>query len=530
MHRPGHIGPVLPRMGSTILYGMLSQTSRGTHTPEQPPATIQAMLQPAFYDHATEAIRLIQTHISWVILTGSYAYKIKKPVDFGFLDFSSLEKRHRMCQRELELNRRLAPDLYLDVLPVRRTAEGYQLGGENGDAVEYCLKMVQFDPDALFSHEIDTVRFEPAWMDMLARQITDFHAQAEIAHDPRYGSVETLKRYLSENLDAATALAAQTDDAGFAAELERQGTRLLQVLAPELGQRQKHGRIRACHGDLHLNNIALVHGEPRVFDCIEFNDELRLIDTMNDAAFLVMDCDARGHSDLGLRFLSHYLEYSGDYDGLKLLRLYQHYRAGVRGKVAFLLSGDTGMDAAMVDAQRQQARHYFSLAATYGSPGAWPALVAVGGLSGSGKSHLARIGSAAMHALVIRSDATRKRLGAGSSGSLYTPEMTEATYGAMFAGADAALAAGYPVILDATFLDRRRRDQARRLAEKHGIDLQMLWLDLPANVLRQRIRDRDAKGADVSDADLAVLESQLSRYQRPDEADIRFLQASDRWP
>ena len=490
------------------------------------------MLEPSFYDHPTAGIRLIQTHISWVILTGSYAYKVKKPVDFGFLDFSSLDKRHAMCLKELVLNRRLAPELYLDVLPIFASARGYRLGGKGDDAgaVEYCLKMTQFDPEALFAREIDHPRFNPAWMDTLASQIADFHNSAEVVHASGFGDAATLHRYISENLHASTELAAHCGPPDLTPELDRHASRMLQNREPQIRQRQKDGFIRACHGDLHLGNIALVHGEPRVFDCIEFNDELRLIDTMSDAAFLAMDCDARGHPELGMRFLSRYLEHTGDYQGLALLRLYQLYRAGVRGKVAFLLSKDTGMPEDEAGTKIQEARRYFDLAVSYGMPAGRPALYAVGGLSGSGKSHLALIGSAAERALVIRSDATRKRLGTGSAASLYTPQMTEATYAAMIAGADAALAAGYPVILDATFLARTHRDQVRGLAQKHGIPPHLLWLDLPPAVLRQRIRQRSTTGSDVSDADLAVLESQLARYQRPDEPEIRFLTASDRWP
>jgi aminoglycoside phosphotransferase family enzyme/predicted kinase len=502
------------------------------YTAARLPATIRAMLEPAFYDHPTAGICLIQTHISWVILTGPYAYKVKKPVNFGFLDFSSLEKRHRMCLKELELNRRLAPELYLDVLPVCRSPQGFRLGSrdDHADAVEYCLKMIQFDPDALLAHEIDGARFEPQWMDILASQVADFHAKAEVVHTPPFGSAQTLHRYIAENLEAARHLAERAGPPDPSVTLERHASRMLQELASQLQQRQRAGFIRACHGDLHLGNIALVDGEPRIFDCIEFNDELRLIDTMNDAAFLVMDCDAKGHPELGMRFLSRYLEHTGDYRGLLLLRLYQLYRAAVRGKVAFLLSRDTAMDAQTAAAQIQQARRYFSQAASYGEPPGRPALYAVGGLSGSGKSHLALLGSEAMQALVIRSDATRKRLGTGSSASLYTPAMTEATYEAMITGADAALAAGFSVVLDATFLTRAHRDQARQLGQRHDIPLHLLWLDLSPAVLRQRIRERSAANTDVSDADLAVLESQLARYQRPDEPDIRFLTDSDAWP
>jgi uncharacterized protein len=490
------------------------------------------MLDPAFYDHATTDIRLIQTHISWVILTGPYAYKVKKPVDFGFLDFSSLEKRHRMCLKELELNRRLAPELYLAVLPVCGSPQGFRLGSRNehADAVEYCLKMIQFDPDALLTHEIERARFEPQWMDILASEVAGFHAAAEVVHIPPFGSAQILRRYIAENLEAARNLAARAGPPDPSDTLERHASRLLQELEPQLQQRQRDGFIRACHGDLHLGNIALVDGEPRIFDCIEFNDELRLIDTMNDAAFLVMDCDARDHPELGMRFLSRYLEHTGDYRGLMLLRLYQLYRASVRGKVALLLSQDTAVDPQAAAAQIRQARMYFSQAAAYGEPAGRPALYAVGGLSGSGKSRLALLGSKVTQALVIRSDATRKRLGAASGASLYTPAMTAATYEAMIAGADAALAAGFTVILDATFLDRAHRDRTRHLAEDHGIPLHLLWLDLPPAVLRQRIRERSAANTDVSDADLAVLESQLARYQRPDEPGIRFLTDSNTWP
>jgi hypothetical protein len=489
------------------------------------------MLQSAFYDHPTHHIRLVQTHISWVVLTGDYAYKIKKPVDFGFLDFSTLEKRQAMCRKELELNRRLAPELYLAVLPICKSSGRFRLGTGNHDtkAVEYCLKMAQFDPEALLAREIDEEHFDSLWMDALALQIADFHAAAEVAGGTRFGSAAVLRHYIDENLEAARRLAQMPGMPDRHAELQRGASRMLTRLEPQLAARIRDGHIRACHGDLHLGNIALVKGRPRIFDCIEFNDELRLIDTMNDAAFLTMDCEARGHPELGRRFVSRYLEHTGDYEGLALLPLYQFYRAGVRGKVALLLSEDTGLSADAAAAKRREADTYFRLAAAYAAPVPAPRLMAVGGLSGSGKSHLALLGLAAEGALVIRSDATRKRLAAGTV-PLYTPAMTEATYAAMLRGADAALAAGFSVILDATFLDPAHRDQARRLAEGRGVPFSLLWLDVPAPELRRRVCARAAAGSDVSDADLAVLEAQLSAYRRPEEKDIRFLQASDRWP
>lgn len=486
------------------------------------------MLQPAFYDHPTRDIRLVQTHISWVVLTGNYAYKIKKPVDFGFLDFSTLARRRTMCERELELNRRLAPDIYLEVLAITETDGGFRLRPAGEAAVEYCLKMAQFDAEALLAREMNEGRFDPAWMDDLATQLADFHAHAEIAHGD-FGSAALLAHYIDENLTAAARLARLPDMPDRHAGLKREATRMLDALAERIGQRRTAGHVRACHGDLHLGNIALVAGSPRIFDCIEFNDELRLIDTMNDAAFLAMDCEARGYPELGLRFLSRYLEHGGDYEGLALLRLYQFYRAGVRGKVALLLSEDTGLAADGVASKRREADAYFALAAAYAAAPPPPRLIMVGGLSGSGKSHLALLGSKAAGALVIRSDATRKRIGKDAD-ALYTPEMTEATYAAMMAGAGAALAAGYSVILDATFLDAAERDRARELAKECGVAFAPYWLDVPAAELRRRVAARSAAGGDVSDADLAVLEAQLAAYRRPAEAGIVFLQASDRWP
>lgn len=490
------------------------------------PPHISPFTDPAFYPHKTGSIVMLQTHISWVFLAGAFAYKIKKPVNLGFLDFTSLQQRHTACLKELQLNRRLAPGIYLSVLPITRQPDGYRLNGET-TAIDYCLKMVRFDQQDLFDRQITQRTFNPIWMDQLAGKIAAFHAGAEPSGaDAR----SRLILHIDANFQAA-ASHPQTGLAGsWLVQLTQQTHDTLNRLAPLLIQRQQNGRIRDGHGDLHLKNITLFKGEPTPFDCIEFNDAFRTIDTMNDAAFLIMDCDARERPDLGVRFLSRYLEQTGDYEGLSLLPLYLSYRAGVRGKVACLLADDPGTP----DEERSQhlnaAADYFRLAARYLNKKT-PTLFAVGGLSGSGKSHLSLLGMAAEHALIIRTDATRKRIAANHAElPLYGEAMHKLTYQTMLNDARTALQAGYSVILDATFLHPGARAATAALAAELAIPLTFYWLDIAADTQRERIKSRSHSGEDISDADLQVLEQQLAGHTMPEEPFITPLRTSNRWP
>ncbi|MDQ6960102.1 MAG: AAA family ATPase, partial [Mariprofundaceae bacterium] len=256
----------------------------------------------------------------------------------------------------------------------------------------------------------------------------------------------------------------------------------------------------------------------------------RMIDTMSDVAFLVMDCDARARPDLGFRFLSRYLECSGDYDGLSLLSLYLSYRAGVRGKVACLLSDDHGIDAGEKTRQQAEAARYFDLAESYALP-SYPRLFATGGLSGSGKSRLALLGCGIERAIIIRSDATRKRVANYHTQlDLYGAEMNVRTYKTMFTAAKTALAAGFSVILDATFLRWEDREHIRQLVSSTGVESRIYWLDVDKQVLRKHIRRRMRKKTDASDANLHVLDMQLAHYRRPQEVDIRFVTSAEEWP
>ncbi|RMH61111.1 MAG: hypothetical protein D6678_04285, partial [Zetaproteobacteria bacterium] len=293
-----------------------------------------------------------------------------------------------------------------------------------------------------------------------------------------------------------------------------------------LRQRQQADKIRDGHGDLHLGNIALLDGHPIPFDCIEFSDELRCIDVLNDVAFLVMDCDAEQRADLGLRFLSRYLEYTGDYAGLAVLPLYLCYRASVRGKVACILADEQAPN------QRdwKDARAYYALAQRYLHT-AQPKLYAIGGPSGSGKSHLALLGCGAERAIIIRSDATRMRLSARHPElERYGPEMHRRTYAAMFEAARSSLAAGFSVILDATFLHPDARAGLYALKQASGVPLHAYWLDIDTNRLKANIAARKKHGRDISEADIQVLEQQLRVSKPPTDGRWQRLHSAAFWP
>jgi len=489
-------------------------------------------MQPDFYPHKTKDIALIQTHISWLILAGDYAYKVKKPVNFGFLDFTDLEKRRYFCQQELQLNRRFSPELYLKVLPVRQENGSFQLGGQ-GNIVEYTLKLVRFPQENLLSRCLETDHIQPQWMDELAGTIAEFHTRT-IKQEPgsirKFGGVASIRARIESNLDVADRLLAERDNADVISGIRLFCNAMIDQFGAAIEQRRRDGFVRDCHGDMHLGNIVLVDGKPRLFDCIEFNDEFRVIDVMNDVAFLVMDCDAKRRPDLGFRFLSRYLELTADYPGLYLLPLYLTYRACVRGKVACLLADDPGLDSSEKATKRREAAASFSLARQY-TEQSTPALFIIGGLSGSGKSHLALQALSHIPAIIIRSDATRKRLATlYPDEPLYGRNMDAHCYKEIYRAAEITLRAGFTVILDATFLRQSERDEVRMIAKRRESALHIYWLDMDAKLLRKRIRNRLQAGTDISDADLDVLQAQLDSYQRPREKDIEFITDSSIWP
>ncbi len=455
-------------------------------------------------DPAADA-EIFETHISIVLLAGDCAYKFKKPVDFGFLDFTTLEQRRHYCDREVELNRRTAPELYLGVVAVARSNAGLRVS-EAGDALEYAVKMRRFDNAARLDRLLEAEQFDEGDARQLATAIATFHARSAVADaGSPYG---TPARTRAQILDAFVALR----DRGGIDSLEIQTGQLITDLEPAIAARKAAGHVRRCHGDLHLSNIIRHGGDYLPFDCIEFSDDLSWIDTASDIAFLIMDLDNRDRSSLANRFLNRYLELSGDFEACAVLRLYTLYRTLVRAKVGALAEDSEGETAAA-----RRDRH-LDLAGRYLAPRTPPALIITHGLSGSGKSTVAAALADAAGYIHVRSDLERRRLaglamtarsGSAPGAGLYTPEHNEATYRRLLAIAAGVVTAGLTVIIDATFLEHARRQAFSALATRLEVPFVILDCAAPAAVLRERIVQREREGVDPSEATLAVLERQI---------------------
>ena len=488
-------------------------TAMTTSTP-----MIAALLDAAVYDHPVGEIRLVETHISWVILTGDYVYKIKKPVDLGFLDFSTLERRRFYCHEEVRLNRRLAPDIYLDVVPVTGTEDRPALGGE-GTVIDYAVRMRQFSPAAQLDILLAHGALEPWQLDAVARLVAKFHDEIAVAGpETDYGEPASICYAVKENIrhirDRLQQDATTTELDALGEWIEAACTRLAAVFR----QRKTEGFIRECHGDMHLRNLAWFDDKPLVFDCIEFNPQLRWIDVQSEIAFLVMDLQDRGQPQLGWRVLNTYLEHSGDYAGVGVLPFYLLYRALVRAKVEAIRATQAGIGADERAAVLREFQGYLRLAGDYTRAGR-PVLIVTRGPSASGKSTISRPLLEALGALRVRSDVERKRLfgiapttdmHAGIDAGIYSAEASRQTYDRLASLAEQVVTAGYSIIVDAVFQQTAEVERFRTLAAQLGVGFVILEFTAPADVLRQRI---EARPQGVSDADRAVLERQLSTWQ-----------------
>jgi aminoglycoside phosphotransferase family enzyme/predicted kinase len=479
---------------------------------------IAALGAPGCYPHPVDKVRHIETHISHVLLTGSYAYKIKKPVNLGFLDFSTLPNRKFYCEEEVRLNRRLAPALYLDVVPIGGTPPSPVLGAVSG-VIEYAVKMREFPQTALFDVMLGRGELTPEHIDALALQVAAFHQRAERA-DPQqpYGSAASIEAPMRQNFAQISALLESAEERAELARLEAWSLSEHDALVPLFAERQRSGFIRECHGDLHVGNIALVDGEVQIFDCIEFNPNLRWIDVANEIAFFVMDLEERGHPRLAYRFLNDYLEYTGDYAGVRLLRAYQVYRALVRAKVARIRAAQAHLSEKERTAALATYAAYMACARRLTAT-AQPVLVLMHGLAGSGKSTVAQALAQELPALRLRADVERKRLhhlqalqrsGSAVGAGLYSESATRATYEALARQADSILAAGHSVIVDAASLKRWQRNLLREVAGARGARFLTASCTADPALLRRRIREREQEGRDASEAGEAVLDHQIA--------------------
>jgi aminoglycoside phosphotransferase family enzyme/gluconate kinase len=487
---------------------------------EREKALIEALSHGRAYDHPVEDVRILDTHISWVVLTGNLAYKIKKPIKLAFLDYSTLEKRRHYCERELELNRRWAPDLYLDVVPICGSFSEPWVGG-TGTPIEYAVKMKQFPQSAQLDEQLDAGLLDEVDMFGLAETVAEIHAAVPVYEALSAADFFTaIGRAMFDNFDF---LQEGTDAAEIDKLLSwtRQGLNDCRELIID---RYESGFVRECHGDLHLRNLVRLSSGIVPYDCVEFSIELRNIDVISDVSFLVMDLVARGETQLAYAFINRYLERSGDYAGMSLLGLYVVYHALIRAKIAAI----RGIER-VGDTKRQQdledTAHYCAVARRWIGAGT-PRLIIMHGFSGSGKTWISQQLMLRLPAIRVRSDIERKRShglaetedsGSAVGEGLYAPAARTGIYDRLAGLAQSILEAGHNVIVDASFLDRAERNRFRDLAGKAGSDFSIVSVSAADEELHRRLERRQRDRADPSEADVAVLCYQL---EHADEFDI----------
>ncbi|MEB3318063.1 MAG: AAA family ATPase [Cyanobacteriota bacterium] len=474
---------------------------------------IASLLRPEAYPHPTGPIALLETHISWILLSGAYAYKVKKPVSLGFVDFSTLERRRHFCQEELRLNQRLAAELYLDLVDIHGPAEQARLGSSgSGPVIEVAVRMRRFDQECLLPQALATGTVTGEQLEAFAERLARFHAAAAVAPpEGPEGTPEAVIAPARANLAVLERLHPELGSSALAAWTEREAERLRPLFADRLAR----GRVREGHGDLHLGNLVLHQGLVVGFDCLEFNPALRWIDTLSDVAFLAMDLTQSQEPVLAGRLLNRWLSTSGDYGGLATWRWYLIYRALVRAKVlALRLEQGKASDGLEREALARQLRSYSALAHRVSGSTGPGTLLLTHGVSGSGKSHRASALCQRHGWIQLRSDVERRRLFGrwGTAlepprqGEAYAPALTAELYGSLLPTAAAAvLNAGLTVVVDATFLTRGQRRVFTELADR----LEAPWwiLDCPVtlDVARERLATRQRRGEDPSEADEEVL-------------------------
>lgn len=479
---------------------------------------IDSLKNPGIYDHAVTAFDVIETHISWILLTGQYAYKIKKPVNFGFVDFSSLASRRHYCYKEVELNSRLAPELYLGVVSIGGSSNAPLLN--KGEPIEYAVKMCQFSQDALLSAVASRGELSLVHVEQIVRLLSKFHQQVNACdYDHPYGNPKRVVHWVNENFSHIRPLLSDPDDRERLKVINDWTINASCRLLSTMMMRKERGFIRECHGDLHLGNMALIDDKVTFFDCIEFNKELRWIDVINEAAFVAMDLEKSGYPRLSWHFFNRYLQETGDYSSIVLFRYYFVYRALVRAKVALLRTVTGHVSQEVTNAAWAEYRAYIDLAIDQIQR--WqPLMILMHGLSGSGKSMVAERLAGLLGAVQLRSDLERKRMfhvaprkasGSALYQGIYTKDASSAVYDRLASLCCDILSEGHPVIIDATFLKFSQREKFRKLAKTLSVPFEILSVSASVDRLKARLRVRAQGASDVSEADEKVLMAQLER-------------------
>lgn len=492
-------------------------------------SVVKSLLKPDAYPDAVTGVELIQTHVSYIFLTDRHAYKIKKPVDFGFLNFSTIDRRRFYCNEEVRLNRRLCPDIYEGVVELRETPQGAAFYG-NGAILDYAVKMKRLPAERMLDKLVATGNITAVEMRKVSRIIAEFHLSAPTsAPIADHGRLDRIMYNWQENFDQTipfedTTLPANDRELirswviAFAAEHED----LFQ-------QRVDNGFIRECDGDIHLENICLDNGEICIFDCIEFNDRFRCCDTAADIAFLLMDLDYHGRHDLSDDVIDEYVSISGDAGALALVDIYKIYRAFVRGKVESFRLNDSGINLDEQMLAKQRAIRYFRLVRGYIERSQLkPTLFITCGLMGTGKSTLTAQLAFELGVASCNSDVIRKQLAGlpvkqpardAFNEGLYSPQAHEATYAELLQRADQQLTKGSSVIIDACFAHREQRSAFSALARRHAVPFIILHIACSDTENKRRLLDRVAAGSSVSDGRLELLADQSAGFEAPDESE-----------
>lgn len=490
------------------------------------PALLERLLTPAAYPHPVTGVRLIETHISWVFLTGDYVYKVKKPVDLGFLDFRSLERRRHFCHEEVRLNRRFAPDLYLDAVPIVGPPAAARIGrpGEphdDGEPIEWAVRLRQFDETCRLDRLLDGGGLSARACEDLGVEMARIQDRLEIADVASpWGTPEAVASAIDTTL--AGLCEHRPEHRPRVVGLQRDVQRRLAACRQAIEARRRAGRVRQCHGDLHLANLVRHEGRFIAFDSIEFSDTLRWIDVASDVAFLAMDLQSRGRADLAATFTSSWMEAANDHQAARVLPVYMIYRAVVRAAVAAIRSAQAeagpcpGPEAVAAAAETDR---YLALAERLMCERR-PLLVATSGVSGSGKTTVAGTVAAALGGVRLRSDVERKRLAglaptdrprdAVEQAAIYSPEATRRTYARLAELARLIVEAGTSVVVDAACNRRWERRTLADAARTAGVPLIWLSLEVPEGVAVSRVAARQAAGRDASDASVEVVRAQVA--------------------
>lgn len=476
---------------------------------------VKNLLSSKIYDHPAPHLELIETHVSWVILTGKYAYKIKKPVNFEFLDFSTLEKRKYYCEEELRLGKQFAPEIYLSVIPITGTCEHPQINGTD-PILEYAIKMKEFPQENLLSVLLKKGRLTETIVAQLGELIAEFHEKTPIAPKASpFGLAKKVHAPTKQNFEQIAPLLSNIADINQLKHLETWTDQQYEQHKALLTERKKQGFIRDCHGDLHLANIILYKNKPMLFDRLEFNEDLRWTDVIADLAFLVMDLTEKKQIHLANLLLNTYLHYTGDYQGLALLPYYLVYRAMVRAKIAlFRLKQEIN------NKEKKEIQHdyynFIKLAEFYTHPPK-PSLIIMHGFAGSGKSTIARNIVKYCGTIQISSDIIRKQLfhiplymssNSGLNSGIYTAQATKETYKTLATLAELIIKAGFTALIDATFLKHSQRTSFYELSTQLQVPFYILHCQENDSEIERRIKNRLNYATNISEADLTILSDQ----------------------